>query len=418
MRNNLMIDLAESTDVGQALQTRVPRIVHSTTLLLLLLLAAALAWMALTRVNLVVRAIGRVRPATSVGQTFDAVSNDISSEMGGRVVEVRATEGDAVKAGDVLMRIDTERVENQIEQLRLQIHAGEEERTRLEHAATLLAQRYTSARRKAEAELVQARHQAREAEERRAVEIRLAKLDLEQWEGKESRTLQLAARQLISAAERLEVSTQVRKAREKWHQAQLPLNDGRAKVLEHALELVQHEYEAERNDLAIKRQERQARIDTGKVELATLRRQRTQSVVRAPTDGIVTKVTVKVGDIIQPGKVGLALAPQRGFEFEAVVGSEDVAHLQSGMPVRIKLDALPYQKYGAVDGTLRFVAPDSEINTGTAIYRVKIALPNSAVEHGAHHVAIMLGMTGQAEIITGQESILMLLVRRMRQTIS
>jgi multidrug resistance efflux pump len=415
MRRNLTVDISESMDMGVLLHMRVPKIVHRTTFLLVLLLAAALAWMALSKANLVVQASGRVRPATSMGQTFDEVSHEINSEVGGRVVAVHVGEGDAVRAGDVLMRTDAERLDNQVEKLHLQIRAGEEERTHLEHFERLLAQRYASARRKAEAELAQAQRQLREGEKQQAAEIRLAQIDLEQWEDKETRARQLAARGLISAAEQLEVVTQTRKAREKWHQAQLPLDHSPVRVLERAVELVQREYEVARSELVMKRHERQTLLDATKVELASLRLQRAQTVVRAPTDGIVTKATVKVGDIMQPGQVGMALAPQRGFAFEAIVPSADVAHLQSGMPVRLKLDAYPYPQYGAAEGILRFISPDSDVVKDSAIYTVKIELIQDKIGGDQYRGVVKLGMTGQAEIVTGKESILSLLVRQLGQ---
>jgi hypothetical protein len=49
---------------------------------------------------------------------------------------------------------------------------------------------------------------------------------------------------------------------------------------------------------------------------------------------------------------------------------------------------------------------------------VKVALEGSEVGRGEYRGEIKLGMTGQAEIVTGQESILALLVKRVRQTIS
>jgi HlyD family secretion protein len=127
---------------------------------------------------------------------------------------------------------------------------------------------------------------------------------------------------------------------------------------------------------------------------------------------------VKVGDILQPGQVGIAIARQHGFAFEAVVASEDVAHLQSGMPARIKLDSYPYQKYGTLDGVLHFVSPDSKVNEGTATYKVKIVLTQDEVGRGQYRGPIKLGMTGQAEIVIEKESLLRLLMRRIRHTIS
>lgn len=64
MRNATIRDLADCTEFRQTLQARPPRVVHGAAILMSALLAAALAWSAVTKADLVVRAEGRVRPST------------------------------------------------------------------------------------------------------------------------------------------------------------------------------------------------------------------------------------------------------------------------------------------------------------------------------------------------------------------
>ena len=54
----------------------------------------------------------------------------------------------------------------------------------------------------------------------------------------------------------------------------------------------------------------------------------------------------------------------------------------------------------------------------STIYIVKIAVARDEVGRGAYRGRVKLGMAGQADIVTGQESLLSLLVKRIRQTIS
>jgi multidrug efflux pump subunit AcrA (membrane-fusion protein) len=154
--------------------------------------------------------------------------------------------------------------------------------------------------------------------------------------------------------------------------------------------------------------------------LAALEAERGQSVLRAPVAGVVTAGDVKVGDLLEPGKPVLEIAEQHGFRFELVVPTEEVGHLQVGMTVRIKLDAYDYQRYGTLAGTVCFVSPDSggpgEARAGA--YVVRIEVDGDAVGRGDLRGPVKLGMAGQAEIVTGQENLLLLLVRKIRQSIS
>jgi multidrug efflux pump subunit AcrA (membrane-fusion protein) len=110
----------------------------------------------------------------------------------------------------------------------------------------------------------------------------------------------------------------------------------------------------------------------------------------------------------------------RQFRFEAAVPSEEVGHLRVGMPARIRLDAYDYQRYGTVAGTVVFISPYSELpdKEPTARYVIRIELDRAELGRGDLRGQVKLGMAGQVEIVTEQESILSLLLRRIRRTIS
>jgi HlyD family secretion protein len=137
-------------------------------------------------------------------------------------------------------------------------------------------------------------------------------------------------------------------------------------------------------------------------------------------DGVVTLGDVKVGDVLETGKPVVEIAEQRGFVFEVAVPSEEVAHLREGMAVRIKLDAYDFQKYGTVAGRVRFISPDSGVVEGqrSAFYTVRIEVEDAELARGDLRGRVKLGMAGLAEIVTHRESLLSLLVKKIRQTIS
>jgi multidrug efflux pump subunit AcrA (membrane-fusion protein) len=90
------------------------------------------------------------------------------------------------------------------------------------------------------------------------------------------------------------------------------------------------------------------------------------------------------------------------------------------MPARIKLDAYDYQRYGTVTGTVVFLSPDSGTGDGhqPATYLVKIALAATELGRGELRRQVKLGMAGQVDIVTGQERLLTLFVKKIRQSIS
>jgi multidrug resistance efflux pump len=344
----------------------------------------------------------------------------LSASAGGRVVEVSVHEGQAVRRGNILLRLDTERLDNEIAKRQRVILASEEELAELGRLEQLLAHQFASTQAKADAELAQAREEVRQAQDRQAADVRLAALERQNAEDEEAQVRQLVAREFVARDDLRKASARGREANEKLQKARLPVDTGRVQVLRRALELAARDYAVRQQELHTKRGLKQADVEALRIELANLQLEREQAVIRAPMDGIVTIGDLKVGDILERGKPVIEIAEQRGFRFEAAVPSEEVGHLQVGLPARVKLDAYDYQRYGTVAGAVVSVSPDSSVpaGQGPTTYLVKIELAGDKLGRGDFHGQVKLGMAGQVEIVTGQESLLTLLVKQLRQTIS
>jgi multidrug resistance efflux pump len=325
-----------------------------------------------------------------------------------------------VRRGDVLVRLDTERLDNEIARRRRAIAAGEEELARLARVEELAARQAEAARAKAEAELDQARDEVLRARRLREVETRLAGLDRDRAADELGRLRRLADRRAAAEAEVFQAAVRALEAEQRLEKARLPVDEGRVEVLRRALALAGRDEAVRREEAALKRSARVAEVEADRLALANLALERAQAVLKAPIDGVVTAGDVRVGDLLERGKPVLEVAEQAGFRFEAAVPSDQVARLRVGMPARVKLDAYDYQRYGTASGTVCFVSPDSGVARGqaTATYSVRIALDRGSVGRNGLRGPIKLGMAGSAEIVTGRESLLRLLVTRIRQTIS
>jgi multidrug resistance efflux pump len=421
MRHELLWDLTDCTEFRQTLQARPPRIVHGTLFLLSALLATALIWAALTPADLVVRAPGRVRPMTSPMKVINASSGEVlSASAGGRVVAVNIYQGQEVRRGDVLIQLDTERLDNDIVKRQRAMQAGEEELAALGRLEQLLAYQFDSTKAKAAAELAQAREELRQAKDRQAADVRLAELELQNARQEEVQVRQLVERQFVARDDLRKAAARAHEARERLEKARLPVDPGRIDVLRQALTLAEKDYAVRRQELHTQQGVKRAEVEALRIELANLELAREQAIIRAPMDGIVTTGEVKVGDLLESGKPVVEIAEQQGFRFEVAVPSGDVGHLRLGMPARIKLDAYDYQRYGTAAGAVAFISPDSGVpgGQGLATYLVRIDLHAEELGRGEFRGRVKLGMAGQADIVTGRERLLALLVKKIRQTIS
>jgi hemolysin D len=421
MPETLILDLDDCTEYRLALQVRPPAVVHGTLASLVALLGVTLIWSAVTHADLVVRAQGRVRPVTTPRKVFVAGRGEmLSASAGGQVVEVNFRQGDRVARGAVLVRLGTERLDNEIAKQRQTIRAAEEELARLDRLGDLLERQHAATQSKSEAELAQARAEVRLAKEQRDVDVKLAEVALKSVKDEEAAYRRLVGMRAASPWELLKATTTARDAEGKLARARLPVNEERTTVWQRALELAKRDYEVKREELELKRQVKQVELETARIELANRELERAQAVIRSPIDGVVTSGEVKVGDLLEQGKSFAEVAEQAGYRFEASIPSEEVGRLRLGMPARVKLDAYDYQRYGTVDGSVCFIAPDSGQPEGgrAASFTVRIELKGDTVGRDQYRGRVRLGMAGRAEIVTGRESLLSLLRKSVRQSIS
>ncbi|HVX16034.1 MAG TPA: HlyD family efflux transporter periplasmic adaptor subunit [Pirellulales bacterium] len=418
-RQPRLIELRDCTTLRQEIESRPPVFVHAAFWLSLLVILVALLWSASTTASLVVRSAGRVRPIDTPMHLFAPRG----TKLDGRVAAVRVHVGDRVRKGAVLLEFDTSLLDNAMAGLDRKIGASREELAELDHVAQQLASQYEAAHAKALAELAVGRTEVEQAQQRRDAEIRRAEIDLAAKRDQLRRTTKLVPKHAVSEAQYVEDKAKVRDAEQKLAVAKLPIDLGKLKVLEQSVELVEQDSAVRRTELEARRVTKRGEIDTMGKELANLRLEHEQAILRSPIDGVVVQGNPRVGDLVPAGETVFDIARQQGYRFEVEVGGEDVGLLRPGMAAIVKFDAFDFQRYGTLAGTVSYLSPDST-PTGTTqpkrgvTFVVKIDLAGDRVTHGEHSGQIKLGMGGQAEIVTERRSLLTILLRRIRSSIS
>ena len=76
------------------------------------------------------------------------------------------------------------------------------------------------------------------------------------------------------------------------------------------------------------------------------------------------------------------------------VKNTDIADVELGLEAEIKLEAYPYNKYGTVKGTVKYISPSSFANEQLGnVYIVKLELDN-----GNKNICVISGLSGSVEI--------------------
>jgi membrane fusion protein (multidrug efflux system) len=108
--------------------------------------------------------------------------------------------------------------------------------------------------------------------------------------------------------------------------------------------------------LQAQRTEAARTLDELRTALAKAERDLSFTEIRAPVDGVVGNRAAQVGDFVQTGQRVAALVPLTDVFVDANFKETQLARLQPGQPVSIKVDALPGE---SLDGVVASVSPAS-----------------------------------------------------------
>lgn len=142
-----------------------------------------------------------------------------------------------------------------------------------------------------------------------------------------------------------------------------------------------------------------------------------RTTIKSPATGIVTNVYLTtVGGVVKPGGVLLEITPtDEELLVEAKIKPSDIGFLRPGLPVKVKVSAFDFLRYGALQGSLKHVSPDTieEEKGGDSepYYRALVELEKSFFEYQGKKISVIPGMTLTAEIKTGEKSILHYVVK-------
>ena len=139
----------------------------------------------------------------------------------------------------------------------------------------------------------------------------------------------------------------------------------------------------------------QAAVDKAQSAVDALQSQLNQSYIISPFDGVVTDMSVKVGEIYVPGisaTEGVSLISNGGFKIEVYVPETDIGKIQVGDPTSVTFDAYGPGTSFAAHVTL--VDPAETVESGVNAYKVTVGFDDASDRR------IKSGLTANAVINT------------------
>jgi HlyD family secretion protein len=397
---------------------------------LVALLAGLILWAILGRLDIVAVAEGKLIPQSYV--------KIVQPAEAGIVKDILVREGEAVRTGQVLMRMDTllteadgKAIEADYRRRRLQLRRIDAELTgapfQVETGdppdlAREIEAQYRANRAALDAALAEERTRLEKSrQELAAAEQVKNKLDatLPHYRNQDKAFEKLArdgfAGSIMASDKRRE---RIEKEQELATQLHV-IESARAGIAQSEKKLAQLTSDYRRL-LYAERNETQGTADKLAQELAKQTHRQTLLELKAPQDSVVKDLaTHTAGTVVQPGTVLLTLVPREDtLRAEVWVSNEDIGFVRQGQKVKLKFAAFPFQKYGMVEGTVEHVSadaadaaagntPDGKPAKGQPlVYKALVALKAMKLEVDGERLALTAGMQASAEIMLGTRSVL------------
>lgn len=127
----------------------------------------------------------------------------------------------------------------------------------------------------------------------------------------------------------------------------------------------------------------------------------------APVDGTIQQLaTHTLGGVVTTAQALMEIVPDEALEVDATVENKDVGFLKIGQHATVKLDAFPYTRYGTLEGTVVNLSNDAVQDRKLGlVFTVRVRLQANRIRIDDRWISLTPGMTVKAEIKTGKQSV-------------
>ena len=394
---------------------------------------------AVTKMSGAVIAAGRL--------VVDSNVKKVQHPTGGVVGEIRVREGDRVKAGDILVRLDetTTRTNLAIVSKGLdefyarlaRLEAERDGKDTLSFPEVLTSRRDeagVAASMAGEQSLFDFRRQARSGQ-RSQLRERIAQLTQEtaglteqlQAKRREIELIQIELegvrslwhRKLIGIERMTSLERDAVRLEGEHGQLTAGIAQVKGKASEIELQIIQIDQDL-RSEVATDLRETQGKVSEFVERKVAAEDQLKRIDLRSPQDGVVLQLAVHtIGGVITPGEQVMQIVPVTDdLTVEAHIAPQDIDQVTMGQNAILRLSAFNRQTTPELTGTLSRISADltTEERTGAAFYVARVTLPKTEVAK-LRGLALAPGMPAEVFFPTGDRTMLSYLVKPLSDQI-
>jgi len=326
----------------------------------------------------------------------------------GALIKLEVKPGDLVQAGQIVAALDTRELELQLAQAEASLAAAQARLDQLKNPSPTDVAAAQAQLASAEAALLQLKNpnlndllMAKADLEKAAAALARAQADYDRIGGASNPMIAM----LPQALTLQQATLDYQKAQAAFN-ARFNPSDSQLKQAQAAVEQARAQLARLTNPNPNDLKSAQASVDQARAARDLARVRLDYAIIKAPFDGMVTRVDVDLGSTVSAGRAVLAIADVSEYRVKLNIDETDIAKIKVGQEVTISLEAYPGV---SIPARVTEVASNATMVQGVVNYVVTVSLSSNQA------VPLKLGMTADANIlIANRENVLILSNRAIR----
>lgn len=388
-------------------------------------------WASFAKIDELTRGQGKVIPTNKI-QT-------IQSYDGGEIEEILVKNGEHVKIGQPLVRIDTTRYqatleENQegisqwlamIERLKIESeidvdkpipalqYSSEEKKIAgdyIESETTLFRNRVQELKSSVQVLKAQLNQKEQELQEIKAKKDQLEKnLELVQLQRKTIKNLVQSGAK--SKVELINIEKEYQLLKGDLTSAELSIPRSKFAITE-AENKISEKIRGFRTEASKEYQRILVELNKAQARKVSDSDRVSKTVIKSPVDGIIKEVYVNtIGGVVKSGQDLIDIVPNSEVLLvEAKIDPRDIAFINPKQKAIVKITAYDFSIYGGLEGQIVEISADSIIDKdskeGKSYYKVVVRTKKNYLEKDGEKLPIIPGMIASVDIVTGEKTIM------------
>ncbi len=388
-----------------------------------------IAWASITNIDEIIRSKGEIIPFGD---------NQVLQNLeGGIVSEINVKEGDMVKEGDVLIKIENSKSLSTFESNELKRYELRSRITRLKAEIDMKPLVFSKELKKSVPSLLREEKLLYDTDMRQfnaQIQILKEQLSQQQQQLKEatqkikhlkrsfeliseevSMTAPMVKKGVRSKIDYLKLQREANRVEDEMTAAELSIPR-----LESSIEEAKEKIKESRQSLQLKNRKEltEALAESQRViaQIKGMEDSVNRTIIRSPVDGMVQKLYLHtIGGVVKPGMDMIEVVPiYENLIVEVKIEPKDIAFVYADQSAKVKFTAYDFAIYGSLDAKVLTISPDTQTDQeGNTYYIVRLKTDKNYLGHADKPLKIIPGMVVSADIITGKRTILDYIIQPM-----